>query len=150
MPPRYYWKFTDAAGDNEVVFPHYNAEYEERQPLFRPSMPLSGGDYEYDLMGVGALVKANAEVDLRFWVLGEAYGPDDATVDVDEQSDFISTTCHSNGRGKLWAAGGSGERWRWARLKDMAAIHVQVNNRTHRPMFMTFVCLSDWTVEDFS
>lgn len=142
MTLRYLARFTDATETQEVVFPRFWAEQEEEQDLLSKTMPLSGGNYEYDLMGAGPLVKGNAIIRLRFWVIGSGGDP---AADADTQIEDIRDTCYAIGRGKLWQRDGNGnERWAWGRLENMPTIRITVVNRIHAPMFLSFQRMSDW------
>lgn len=136
MPLRYFSRFEKADGSEVVVFPTHRYEYEQQQSLQGSSANLVGDDYSHDQLGSNPSLKANATERVRFIDVADA---DDIDDDMDNFKRIVGW-----GVGKIVTTSAKGERWAWGRPLEVAQYNINVENRIHLPVIMTFERSSDF------
>lgn len=138
---RYLEKF-EGPGDATTYsysFPLKGYAMEQTQGLYVPRNPLTGANYEYDLMGSGVAVKQNGFERVSFL----SYSETGATVDTD--IDNLRQKLRLAAKGKLYLIDSSGaRRWAYARLQDMPEVSLDIDSIKAAPVALSFSRFSDW------
>lgn len=130
---------TSSNGAKVWTFPLAEFEYDSDQGLYVPSIPLTGANYEYDLLGRGVSPRGDANEKLRFTFRESA--PADVDTDVDNAMAYIANI----GFGKLWTSGVGGvERWAYARPLTLPAIRWRAGDIFRKAAAIEFKRRSDW------
>lgn len=135
--------FESADGNTVLAFPRAEYEYESEQGLYVPESVLTGGEYTYDMLGIGLARKQGGQERLRFVVY------EDTPSEVDTEIDDILAKLINVGRGKLWTIDSADDlRWAWARPVAMPSLRWAAGDILRKTASLNFRRESDWFGED--